>query len=162
MAQRKKRPAVRKEKSTTRRKAGKPSKAARERPLKRTVARATPRKRMAKARLKGGAKKPRIKVRAKKPPTTPVVETVVVDVVEEPMAGVTASPRSRRPRCVRRGRGPEEPEERRSAPELTKGNRNCHQPRERDDPFRALKAPGQSNLWRSEPPPVPRHVLGPK
>ena len=43
---------------------------------------------MAKAKLKRGAKKARKKVRAVKPPSTPVVETVVVDVVEEPIPGV--------------------------------------------------------------------------
>jgi hypothetical protein len=52
------------------------------------VARATPRKRSAKE-LKRGAKKPRKKVRAMKPPSIPVVETVVVDVIEEPLPGVT-------------------------------------------------------------------------
>jgi hypothetical protein len=43
---------------------------------------------MAKARLKGGAKKGPKKVREKKLPSTPVVETVVVDVIEEPVPGV--------------------------------------------------------------------------
>ena len=89
MAQRKKRPTVRKGKSTTRRIARKPSKSARGRPAKRTIARAVPRKHLAKAKLKRGAKKARKRVRAVKPPTTPVVETVVVDVVEEPVPGVT-------------------------------------------------------------------------
>ena len=88
MAQRKKRPAVRKGKSITRRKARKPSKSARGRPAKRTVARAIPRKRLAKAKLKRGAKKARKRVRAVKPPSTPAVETVVVDVIEEPVPGV--------------------------------------------------------------------------
>jgi hypothetical protein len=85
MAQRKKRPTARKGKSIARRKARKPSKSARKGPAKRTVARATPRKRSAQAKLKRGAKKARKKVRAVKPPTTPVVETVVVDVIEEPL-----------------------------------------------------------------------------
>jgi hypothetical protein len=85
MAQRKKRPTVRKGKSIARRKARKPSKSARRRPAKRTVSRATPSKRLAKAKLKRGAKK----ARKMKPPSTPVVETVVVDVIEEPVAGVT-------------------------------------------------------------------------
>ena len=44
---------------------------------------------MAKAKLKRGAKKARKRVRAVKPPTTPVVETVLVDVIEEPVPGVT-------------------------------------------------------------------------
>ena len=76
MAQRKKRPAVRKGKSIARRKARKPSKSARGRPAKRTVARAIPRKRLAKATLKRAAKKGRKKVRAMKPPAAPAVETV--------------------------------------------------------------------------------------
>ena len=83
MAQRKKRPTARKAKPTARRKARKPSKSARGRPAKRTVARATPSKRLAKAKLKRGAKKARKRVRAVKPPSTPAVETV-----EEPVPGV--------------------------------------------------------------------------
>ena len=43
---------------------------------------------MAKAKLKRGAKKARKKVRAIKRPSTTVVETVVVDVVEEPVPGM--------------------------------------------------------------------------
>ena len=89
MAQRKKRPTARKGKSIARHKARKPSKSAGKRPAKRTVARATPRKRSAKAKLKRGVKKARKKVRAMKPPTTPVVETVFVDVIEEPLPGIT-------------------------------------------------------------------------
>ena len=89
MAQRKKRLTVRKGKSTARRKARKPSRSAPGRPAKRTVARAIPRKRLAKANLKRGAKKARKRVRAVKPPSTPAVETVVVDVIEEPVPGVT-------------------------------------------------------------------------
>jgi hypothetical protein len=89
MAQRKKRPAVRKGKSITRRKARKPSKSARARPAKRIVARVAPRKRLAKAKGKPAAKKARKSVRVMNPPSTPAVETVIVDVVEEPVAGVT-------------------------------------------------------------------------
>ena len=89
MAQRKKRPTARKAKPTARRKARKPSKSARGRPAKRIVARAAPRKRFAKAKLKRGAKKARKRVRAVKPPSTPAVETVVVDLIEEPVPGVT-------------------------------------------------------------------------
>ena len=44
---------------------------------------------MAKAKLKRGEKKARKRVRAVKPPSTPAVETVVVDVIEEPVPGVT-------------------------------------------------------------------------
>ena len=89
MAQRKKRPTARKAKPTARRKARKPSKSARGRPAKRIVAKAAPRKRLAKAKLKPGAKKARKIVRAVKPPSTPAVETVAVDVIEEPVASVT-------------------------------------------------------------------------
>jgi hypothetical protein len=89
MAQRKKRPTVRKGKSTARRKARKPSKSAQGRSAKRTVARAIPRKRLAKAKLKRGAKKARRRVKVVKAPSTPAVETVVVDVVEEPVPGLT-------------------------------------------------------------------------
>ena len=89
MAHRKKRPTARKGKSIAPRKAHKPSKSARSRSAKRTVARAIPRKRLAKAKLKRGAKKARKRVRAVKPPSTPAVETVVVDVIEEPVPGVT-------------------------------------------------------------------------
>ena len=103
MAQRKKRPAVRKRKakSIARGKARKPSKSSRKRPVKRTVARATPRKRPAKAKRKGGAKKARKKVSAGKPPSTPVVETVT----EIEATGVREA-----------DAGPEEPERSRSAP----------------------------------------------
>jgi hypothetical protein len=89
MAQRKKRPTARKGKSIARRKARKPSKSAPKRPAKRTVARATPRKRSAEAKLKRGAKKARKKVSAMKPPSNAAIETVVVDVIEEPLPGVT-------------------------------------------------------------------------
>ncbi|MGB7009112.1 MAG: hypothetical protein WBD97_01770 [Pseudolabrys sp.] len=44
---------------------------------------------MAKAKLNRGAKKARKRVRAVKPPSTPGVETVVVDMIEEPVPGVT-------------------------------------------------------------------------
>ena len=95
MAERKKRPAVRKGKSIARRKAGKPSKAARKRPAKRTVARATPRKRSAKAKLKRGAKKARKKVRVMKPPSTATVETVASP--EQPEESCSAPPVSEEP-----------------------------------------------------------------
>jgi hypothetical protein len=101
MAQRKKRPAVRKGKSIARRKARKPSKSARKRSAKRTVARAAPRKRLAKAKLKRGAKKARKRVRAVKPPVTSAVEPFTeIDATEVREAGA----------------GPEEPEKSRSAP----------------------------------------------
>jgi hypothetical protein len=116
MAQRKKRPTARKGKSIARRKARKPSKSARKRPAKRTVPRATLRKRSAKAKLKRGAKKARKRVSAMKPPTTPAVETVVVDVIEEPLPGVTVVTEFEATEVREAGASPEQPEESRSAP----------------------------------------------
>jgi hypothetical protein len=72
---------------------------------------------MAKARLKGGAKKGPKKVRGKRPPSTPVVETVVVDVVEEPIPGVAVVTEIEATEVREAGAGPEEPEESRSPPE---------------------------------------------
>ena len=69
---------------------------------------------MAKARLKRGAKKSRKNVRAMKPPSTPVVETVVVDVIDEPVAGVTVVTEFEATEM--REASPEHPEESRSAP----------------------------------------------
>ena len=116
MAQRKKRPTARKAKPTARRKARKPSKSARGRPAKRTIARAIPRKYLAKAKLKRGVKKARKKVRAMKPPTTPVVETVFVDVIEEPLPGVTVATEFEATEVREASAAPEQPEESRSAP----------------------------------------------
>jgi hypothetical protein len=78
-----------KAKSIARHNARKPSKSTRKGPAKRTIARAIPRKHSIKAKLERGAKKARKKMRAMKPPSTPAVETVVVDVAEEPVPGVT-------------------------------------------------------------------------
>lgn len=117
MAQRRKRPTARKGKSTARRKTHKPSKSARGRPAKRRIARAAPTKHLAKAKLKRGAKKARKKVRAVKPPTAPVVvETVVVDVIEEPVPGVAVVTEIEATEVREAGVGPEEPQESRSAP----------------------------------------------
>ena len=90
MVQRKKR-ATLKAKSTARAKARKASKSARGKAANRTVAKPTPKKRLAKPEPKrAGAKKvARKKVRSMKPPSTPAVQTVVVDVIEEPVPGVT-------------------------------------------------------------------------
>jgi hypothetical protein len=72
---------------------------------------------MAKAKLKGGAKKARKKVRGKKPLGTPVVETVVVDVVEEPIPGVAVVTEIEATEVREAGAGLEEPEESRSPPD---------------------------------------------
>jgi hypothetical protein len=100
MAQRKKRTA-RKGSPTARRKARKLSKSARKKPAKRTVVRATPRKHLAKAKVKRGAKKARKKVTATMPPSTPAIETITeIEATEVHEAGP----------------GPDETEDSRSAP----------------------------------------------
>ncbi len=117
MAQRKKRPPVRKRKakSIARRKARKRTKPARKRPVKRTAAKATPRKRLAEAKLKRGAKKVRKQVKTMKP-SAPVVETVVVDVVEEPVPGVTVVTEFEATQVREAVADPEEPDAGRTAP----------------------------------------------
>ena len=78
MAKRKKRAAARKGKAATRGKARKPAKSVRGKTAKRTSARATPKKRVTKAKSKRAV--------AKK--VVPTVETVIVDMIEEPVPGV--------------------------------------------------------------------------
>ena len=78
MAKRKKRAAAHRGKAATRRKARKPAKSVRGKAAKRTNARATPRKRVTKAKSKRAV--------AKK--VVPKVETVIVDMIEEPVPGV--------------------------------------------------------------------------
>ena len=101
MAQRKKRPAVRKRKSITRRKVRKPSKSARKRAAKRGAARVTSHKPLAKAKLKRGAKKARKRMKV-----APAAETgTEIEATE-----------------VREVSGaPEQPEESRSAPPESEG-----------------------------------------
>jgi hypothetical protein len=78
MAQRKKRLGARKGKSATRSKAHKPAKTVRKKAAKRSRAKTAPRKRVTKAKSKrAGAKK-----------VAPTVETVIVDMIEEPVPGV--------------------------------------------------------------------------
>jgi hypothetical protein len=91
MAQRKKRATVRKGKSTARGRTRKASKSARAKAVKRTVAKPTPRKLSAKAKPKlvGAKKVARKKGRSMKPPSSPAVETLTVDVIEKPVPGVT-------------------------------------------------------------------------
>jgi len=71
---------------------------------------------MAKAKLKGRAKKARKKLRAVTPPSTPAVETLLVDVVEEPIPGVAVVTEIEATEVREAGAGPDEPEERGSAP----------------------------------------------
>jgi hypothetical protein len=89
MAQRKKRPTARRGKSAARGKARKTSNSARRKAAKRTIGRSKPRKSLAKAKLKrAGAKKvTRRKAQPMKPPSTPAVETAIVDAIEEPASG---------------------------------------------------------------------------
>ncbi len=87
MAKRKKRSKVQKRakpqrgNSATRGKARKVAKAARGKPTKRTVARAKPKRATVK-------KPPRKEARRMKQPIAPVVETVAVEVIEQPAPGV--------------------------------------------------------------------------
>jgi hypothetical protein len=78
MAKGKKRASARKGKAATRRKARKPAKSVRGKAAKRTSVKATPRKRVTKAKSKRAV--------AKK--VAPAVETVIVDMIEEPVPGV--------------------------------------------------------------------------
>jgi hypothetical protein len=78
MAKRKKRAAARRGKAAARGKARKPAKSVRGKTAKRTSARATPRKRVTKAKSK----------RAVAENVVPTVETVIVDIIEEPVPGV--------------------------------------------------------------------------
>ncbi len=89
MAQRKKRVTLRKRKSTARRQRRKTPKPARGKVAKRTVAKSKPRKRLAKARSKRDSAKKvtRKRTSPEKPPTTSIVETVTIDVIEETAPG---------------------------------------------------------------------------
>jgi hypothetical protein len=78
MARRKKRAAARRGKAATRGKVRKPGKSVQGKAAKRTSARATPRKRLTKAKSK----------RAVAKNVVPTVETVIVDMIEEPVPGV--------------------------------------------------------------------------
>jgi hypothetical protein len=79
MAKRKKRAAAHRGKAATRGKARKPAKSVRGKTAKRTSAKATPKRRMTKAKSKRAV--------AKK--VAPTIETVIVDMIEEPVPGVT-------------------------------------------------------------------------
>jgi hypothetical protein len=71
---------------------------------------------LTKGKLKLGAKKARKKVRAMKPPSTPAVEAVVVDVIEEPVPGVTVVTEFEATEVREESAALEQPEESRSAP----------------------------------------------
>jgi hypothetical protein len=102
MAKRKKRVKVQRRKSATvRGKARKGSKFARGKAKKRTIAKANPRR----AAVKKAAKIQRIKQEA------PAVETVVVDVIGEPVPGVITVTEFEETEVRERIRGRDEPEE---------------------------------------------------
>ena len=88
MAKRKKQTPVRKGKSKARGKARKASKSVRGKAANRIVAKAIPKKGVAKAKRGGAKKVRRKKVRQMKRPVTPLIETTIVDVIEEPAPGV--------------------------------------------------------------------------
>ena len=113
MAQRKKRATVRKGKSTARGRTRKASKSARAKAVKRTVAKPTPRKLSAKAKPKlvGAKKVARKKRRSMKPPSSPAVETLTVDVIEEPAPGVTVVTEIEATEVREPSPGAEEPDE---------------------------------------------------
>jgi hypothetical protein len=105
MAQREKRAAARRGKAATRGKARKPAKSVRGKAAKRTSARATPRKRVTKAKSKRAV--------AKK--VAPTVETVIVDMIEEPVPGVMVVTGFEATGIRGPNANPEQPEERRGA-----------------------------------------------
>src|SRR5450830_1093529 len=78
MAQRKKQTAARRRKAVTRGKVRKPAKSVRGKAAKRSSAKAMPRKRVTKAKSKRAVAKKLV----------PTVETVIVDMIEEPLPGV--------------------------------------------------------------------------
>src|SRR5665811_941307 len=112
MAQRKKGVAARKGKAATRGKARKPAKSTRGKATKRTSARATPRKRVTKAKSKRAVAK-------KVVPTgetvivdmVPIGETVIVDMIDEPVPGVMVVTEFEATRIRGPNAKPEQPED---------------------------------------------------
>ena len=105
MAKRKKRAAARRGKAATRVKARKPAKSVRGKTAKRTNARATPRKRVTKAKSKRAVAKKAV----------PIVETVIVDIIEEPVPGVMVATEFEATEIRGPSVTPEQPEESRGA-----------------------------------------------
>jgi len=105
MAQRKKRVAARRGKAATRGKARKPAKSVRGKTAKRSSARATPKKRVTKAKSKRAV--------AKK--VAPTVETVIVDMIEEPVPGVMVVTEFEATGIREPNANPEQPKESRGA-----------------------------------------------
>ena len=85
--------------------------------MKRAVAKPAPRKHLARAKPKRARVKkiPRKRARPVKPPSSPAVETVVVDVIEEPVPGVITVTEFEEIE-LREPRSPKEAEENGSAP----------------------------------------------
>ena len=88
MAQRKKRVTARKRKSTVRGRARKSSRFVRGKAAKRTATELRSKKAVTKAKQPRAKKVARKKARRMKPPIAPVIETTIVDVVEEPVPGL--------------------------------------------------------------------------
>jgi hypothetical protein len=113
MAQPKKRATLRKRKSTARSQGGKTREPTQGKAAKRTATKSKTRKGLAKARPnRTGAKKvSRKRARPLKPPSTSTVETVTVDVIEEPAPGVIAITEFEETEIREEGEGLERPEE---------------------------------------------------
>ena len=116
MAQKKKRATVRKRKTTTPRRARKASKSARGQAVKRVVAKPRPRKHLARAKPKRARVKKVARKSPVKPPSTTAVETVVVDVIEEPVPGVITVTEFEETEVREPSKGPNEAEENGSLP----------------------------------------------
>ena len=109
MAQRKKRATVRKGMPAARGKVRKASKSRRGKSVKRSAAKATPKKRLTKLRPKrAGAKKP---ARKEMRPTKPAVETTKGDAVEEPAPSVITITEFEETEIRDQDKGPKPPEE---------------------------------------------------
>ena len=113
MAQQKKRAAARSGKAATRGKARKPAKSVRGKTAKRTSARATAKKRATKAKSNRAV--------AKK--VAPTVETVIVDMIEEPVPGVIVVTEFEATGIRGPNANPEQPEESRGAAPPESGER---------------------------------------
>ena len=105
MAKRKRKATAHRGKVATRDKARKPGKSVRGKTAKRTTVKATSRKRVTKAKLKRAV--------AKK--VVPTVETVIVDVIEEPVPGVMVATEFEATEIRGPSVNPEQPEESRGA-----------------------------------------------
>jgi hypothetical protein len=111
MAQRKKRVTPRKRKSTGRGRARKSSRSVRSKAAKRTATKLRPKKGVAKAKSPSAKKLARKKAKPMKQPITPVAETTIVDVVEEPAPGVITITEFEETDIREPGPGEEPPEE---------------------------------------------------